>query len=159
MSANTLYGGSVPLSAKTVANEFLELAQRDGKALTNMQVQKLVYIAHGFNLAIFRAPLIEEQVKAWPWGPVIPPLYNRLRKYGNGPISATIPDVPKISQYDEAVDLIAKVWKGYGDYSGARLSAITHQTGSPWDVTWRTEEYGVIDDALTAEHYRTLLAQ
>ena len=149
----------MPHTAKSVANEFLKLSQRDGKPLTNMQVQKLVYIAHGFNLAIFKAPLIEEQVKAWPWGPVIPPLYNKLKKFGNGTITSTIPDIAEISEAAEVDDLIKRVWKGYGHYSGAQLSAITHQKGSPWDVTWQTEQYGVIDDALTEAHYRSLLAR
>lgn len=152
------YGSAVPLPAKSVANEFLTLAQRDGKLLTNMQLQKLVYIAHGFHLAIYGEPLIEEQVKAWQWGPVIPPLYNRLKKFGSGTITGLITDVAELP-LGRAKSLTDEVWKSYGQYSGAQLSAITHQQGSPWDLTWRTENFGVIDDALTAEHYKSLLAR
>lgn len=152
------YGSAVPLLAKSVANEFLELAKRDKKPLTNMQIQKLVYIAHGFNLAFYDAPLIEEQVKAWTWGPVIPPLYNKLKKYGNGSVTDLISDTPKVPDEGTDLALINEVWKGYGRYTGAELSAITHQAGSPWDVTWRTDNFGVIDDALTTEYYKSLLA-
>jgi uncharacterized phage-associated protein len=40
----------VVYSVITIANEFINLANNE--SLTNMQLQKMVYIAHGFNLAL-----------------------------------------------------------------------------------------------------------
>ena len=47
-----------------------------------MKVQKLVYFAHGWHLGITKKPLINEQVEAWPYGAVIPSLYDYLKQWG-----------------------------------------------------------------------------
>ena len=77
--------------AAKVANEFISYADHLRQPLTNMQLQKLVYIAHGFYLAWRDEPLVSEEVKAWQWGPVIIPLYEALKQYGAGVVSHKIP--------------------------------------------------------------------
>src|SRR5437867_1299935 len=77
--------------AETVANEFLRAAWQSGRTLTNMQLQKLVYIAHGYTLAMTHDPLIRQSVEAWRYGPVIRDLYRALQKYGAGQVTEFIP--------------------------------------------------------------------
>ena len=79
------------VSAKTVANEFLRLAREEGSTVTNMKLQKLVYIAEGWYLALYDLPLYREDTVAWKYGPVIPELYEALRMYGSGEVTEAIP--------------------------------------------------------------------
>ena len=67
------------VSAKTVANEFLRLGQENKRNFTNMQLQKLVYIAGGFHMTLLKSDLYYEDTEAWRYGPVIPELYDSLK--------------------------------------------------------------------------------
>ncbi|MBC7773132.1 MAG: SocA family protein [Pyrinomonadaceae bacterium] len=123
-----------------------------------MKLQKLIYYAHGWCLALTNKPLINEQVEAWQWGPVIPSVYHEFKACGNAPIKGSrytdVTVVPRGSDgkpkflfskptLDEstaegktAKSIVDKVWSEYNKFSAIQLSAMTHRPGSPWDITW-----------------------
>src|ERR1700676_3931940 len=74
-------------SALAVANWFLARAAADGKSLDPMKLQKLIYFAHGWSLALTDIPLIEEHPEAWDYGPVIPSVYHEFKLFGRKPIT------------------------------------------------------------------------
>lgn len=139
---------------KAIANEFLWLAESHGQELTPMKIQKLVYYTHGWHLAIKGKPLIDEQVEAWPFGPVIPSLYYAFREFGSevvlnpGVIYKALPsstgdedveyvehipslkDIPKQAEFVDS--LIKRIWHVYGGFTAIQLSNMTHEPGSPW---------------------------
>ena len=59
---------------KDIAQLFIQLG--DGDDVTNLKVQKLVYYAQGFYLALNGKPLFNNDIKAWAHGPVVPELYQ-----------------------------------------------------------------------------------
>ncbi|MBV8633049.1 MAG: DUF4065 domain-containing protein [Burkholderiaceae bacterium] len=147
-------------SAHAIANRFLQLAQNSGRQLTNMQLQKLVFLAHGFALGLLNRPLTFHNVHAWQFGPVIPKLYKSLQAYGNGTVTAPLkspsPDQDALLYTDdEAKAIIAGVWNAYGQWNGSKLSALTHLPESPWDIVWNQEgrRYDVIPNEIIREHY------
>jgi uncharacterized phage-associated protein len=146
-------------SARAVANEFLRLAEEDGRALTPLQIIKLVYIAHGWMLALYQRPLIIDRIEAWKYGPVIPELYHDMKGYGASSVAGWLPETfpqPKPLDHQET-DLIRQVYKIYGRKNGVQLSELTHRPGTPWHITWYPGATGVlISNDLIAEHYRRL---
>lgn len=146
--------------ARSVANELLRIAKSRGLALTNMQVQKLVYIAHGYSLAILRRSLFKQHVEAWRWGPVVPDLYHSLRRYGAGIVDSPIPvlNMDSISETDRK--LLGTVLDAYGHFTGPQLSTMTHKEGTPWYEVYVPNalyKNNVIDTKRIERHYTELL--
>ena len=114
-------------------------------------MQKLVYLAHGWHLAIYDEPLVDDEyAEAWKYGPVFPSLYYEFRHRGRFPIvnPATeleflSPDdfefkenTPKIPKSDrQTCRLLDRIWEVYGGRTALQLSEITHRPGSPWHQT------------------------
>jgi len=121
-------------NALAIANEFLD---RNGAALPQMKLQKLVYIANGWNLAINREPLIAGRFEAWDGGPVVRKIWNHIRDFGfncdNRKLAPKGKSEPFSVQLDQKeADVIDHVWSRYGQYTGLELSEMTHQPGTPW---------------------------
>lgn len=150
----------VGYAAITVAQAFVDLASAEGGGLTNMQLQKLVFISHGVHLAAFDKPLILEAIKAWNFGPVIPELYETLRKFGSRPVSKYLGvETSAIKSNDSANCAVNEVWKILGRFGGWQLSEITHQKGSPWDQVWNKQgdRYGTIPNGVIKAYYKPLV--
>lgn len=144
--------------ATAIANKFITLAKQDNIPVTNMKLQKLVYIAHGYCWAILNRPLINNDVHAFEFGPVIPTLYNRLKKYGSSPVESPVQtDNPELSENGLAENLVKRVWDAYKNLGALKLSAITHESNTPWEETWQTNRYGIIPPDAIKKHYEQLL--
>jgi uncharacterized phage-associated protein len=146
--------------ARIVANEFLRHAWEHGRDLTNMQLQKLVYIAHGYCLALTDDPLLEDSVQAWRYGPVIPILYESLRQYGAGTVTDMINVTPNVEISPTHRALIDVVADAYARFSGPQLSTMTHRAGTPWREVFDPQSSfwnEIIPNEKIKEHYSKLL--
>lgn len=124
-------------SASDVAKVFLTLVDSDsGDVMTNLKLQKLLYYAQGFYLAMYDKPLFPESIEKWMHGPVVPEVYREYKTFGSGPIPAPA-EVPKLGA--SALALINDVWNVYGQYTASALRNFTHQE-SPWLQTADTEQ-------------------
>lgn len=141
---------------RRVAEYILHLADLQKRPLTPMQILKLVYIAHGWLLGIHGRPLVNEPIEAWPYGPVIPSLYQHFKKFGSRFIDDFPADPP--SGFDmQETETMRDVMRGYGDRSGISLSALTHEPGTPWAETVRLLGSGaVISNDLIEDYYHRL---
>jgi uncharacterized phage-associated protein len=154
-------------SPQAVANYFLQKGKDDRRPIDPMGIQKLVYFAHGWNLAIHDRPLINKPIEAWQYGPVISDLYQEFKKLGNNPITEpalTIEcepgttkirfDTPTINLFDsDSTSLVDRVWEVYKGFTSIQLSNITHAEGSPWKIT-RERDLSIIPDDLIKEYFR-----
>lgn len=149
-------------SPLAVANAVLEEAERQGKVLTIMQLLKLVYISHGWCLALLNKPLVNEEPEAWQHGPVFPSIYRAFRRFGSIPITepASTPFGPLAAAdlSGEQRSVIESVVRGYGDTHAFALSRMTHQPDTPWDKVYQggVGSSDQIPNGIIADHYRKL---
>lgn len=145
----------------SIANYFIKKAMQTAAELTPMKLIKLVYIANGWYLAIKKEPLIDENVEAWKFGPVVPTVYHEFKRYYKGQIDSLyvdpagntpMPDDPEI------IHFLDRIWEVYGRLNGMQLSALTHQTGTPWFQVWHNQGGSgknsvVIGTGIIKDHY------
>ena len=149
-------------SAITVANYLLEKAREQKRSLTPLHLLKLVYICHGWSLAILGRDLVAEEVYAWQYGPVIPELYHRIKSYGANPVARIDRDLDDSPVELDSIEktLIEKVFESYKHLSAIQLSGLTHKVGTPWHQIWKKHgRNSVIPTALIRSHYTELARQ
>ncbi|MHC2020467.1 Panacea domain-containing protein [Methylobacterium sp. CM6247] len=127
-----------------------------------MWLQKMIYIAHGWNLAVNGEPLVAENPEAWDGGPVYRDIWDHIRDHGIDPSTKLFTDPVSKEVYE--ADLSAReksvvdhVWNKYRKYSGRDLSRMTHMPGTPWTEVYLNEgRDSAIPNHLIKQHYTNL---
>ena len=129
-----------------IANEFIRLALLEGRPLDQMQLQQLVYIAHGWCLAATDQPLTGDRPEAMPHGPEYRQLAVALTAWGIDPVVREIPHQELwpvsfsadknetnrsiLDQFDR--DWVSRIYKEYGDLAAVKLAPLTRRDHTPW---------------------------
>jgi uncharacterized phage-associated protein len=131
--------------ARALANMLLDLADELGLRLTHMAIHKIIFYAHGWYLAETNAPLVRQAFEAWNYGPVLKPIYEAFKQYGNKSISARASHFDPVSGTTHIVrsefalsdvSFVRNVLRAYGHLNALELSHLTHRSGGPWDKMW-----------------------
>ena len=153
-----------PHGARAVANYLIDQVREDRDHLTSMQLLKLVYVAHGWNLAFFNRPLIREAVEAWEHGPVIADLYHGVKRWGAGPVRERLPGYFAATDgfTSQEKELISSVLAAYRHLDGLELSNLTHKRGTPWYIVYYEQggtdrRHALIPNALIRKHFVGLM--
>jgi uncharacterized phage-associated protein len=120
-------------TAFDVARCFVQLAcagEEPEEGLSNLHLQKLLYYAQGWSLAVFGRPLFASRIEAWKDGPVVPELYHHLKGYGYHDVPPEQVGDPEGLKPTERA-LVEAVWGAYKCYSAWGLRDRTHRE-APW---------------------------
>jgi uncharacterized phage-associated protein len=131
---------AVQLRASDIADYFLCLANETGSFVSNLKLQKLVYYAQAWHLALYDRPLFEEDFQAWVHGPVIPELFEKYQRFGWKPISEEVhPDLPRpiVKHLEEVAD-------EYFSCDAYLLERMTHA-----EAPWQLAREGLAADAIS----------
>ena len=144
--------------AMDVAKWFLGKIDRDaGDSITHLKLQKLVYYAQAWSLALRGEPLFAEDFKAWAHGPVASSIYMAYRDHG----WSALPVPDDVPEFDEDTEeFLSEILEVYGEYSAKALEDMTHNE-DPWvnargDLPPEARSNAVISKDEMASYYHEL---
>lgn len=110
-----------------VANYFIWIGSQKKLPVCHLKLQKLVYYAQAWHLALYNKPLFDEDFEAWVHGAVIPDLYYEYRGFGHEYISW-------VGKHDIALEpplFLCQVADKYMGFWGYEIREINHSE-QPW---------------------------
>ncbi|MDY6902770.1 MAG: DUF4065 domain-containing protein [Cyanobacteriota bacterium] len=141
-----------------IADYFIWLANDSGSFISNLKLQKLVYYAQAWYLAINGQPLFDEDFEAWIHGPTIPSLYQKYKEFNRLPIIKEIDYQQLTQKLGDTILFLQDVADEYFSCDAYELERMTH-IEDPWiqarkglpndlpsnaiiDKQWMKEYYG-----------------
>lgn len=122
-------------STLAIANFFIRKSLKEEKPVTQIKLQKLMYFAHGFYLALKEKPLVNEKIEAWQFGPVIPSIYHQFKKWGSNSITEVLVDRSNdLIINEEDIEFLDLVWHKFSSYTASELVELSHEAEGPWQT-------------------------
>lgn len=144
------------MRAENVSGLFLCWANNEGKEITNLKMQKLLYYAQAWHLAKFEKPLFKNEVEAWEFGPVIKDVYCSYEDCCFKPIKYCQTNTEEKAFGKEQLSFLRQVYDTFMPFSPSELLEMT-QTEDPWLKTYQPEKKEIISKKLMESYYREML--
>jgi uncharacterized phage-associated protein len=135
----------VGYDGRAIANFVLDFCDAQGRSVTNLALQKIVYFCHVWSLIELGRPLVRHKFEAWEFGPVLPYLDREFRNFDRTPIVGRARRIDPVDgqhrivgySFDSATDtLLRKIVAFYSRIRNADLVELSHAAGGPWYSAW-----------------------
>lgn len=140
-----------PVDVKAFANLVLDWADRSGRPVSPMKLQKIVYFCHADFLVFTGKPLILQNFEAWEYGPVVPCLYDEFKLFGANAIQARAyrfnpmtcqKELAAPCDFGELESFVRTSFEAYARHSASVLSNLSHIERGPWAEALKRFENG-----------------
>lgn len=124
-----------PYGVVDIAHYVVDKCYRDGRPVSNLHLQKMLYFLQLLFVEVFGIPLFPEEFEAWPYGPVMPSVYGEFSRFGGAPIEVTFRGISDFIQQEHKgfIDVAIDVLRGKSPWDLVRVS---HSDNSPWDIIY-----------------------
>lgn len=123
-------------SALNVAEYIIQRCNDQGKLISNLKLQKILYFVQAEFLVAIGDVCFKDEIVAWDFGPVVPCVYHRYKVYG----SASIPCLYDYDQYrisNADLQIMNGIIDECARLSASQLVDITHSQ-TPWQDAYRS---------------------
>ncbi|UNK42138.1 DUF4065 domain-containing protein [Luteimonas sp. S4-F44] len=130
---------------RAIANMILDIADSNGREVTNLSLQKIIFFCHGWCIAKLGKPLIKQDFEAWQYGPVLQHVYREFRSCDRSPIKIRAKQLDPISGNrieiraklePEIEEIVRESTRFYSRLRPGTLVEMSHAPDGPWDKVW-----------------------
>lgn len=107
------------------------LCERSGWQLSNLKLQKMLYMADMNFVGQNGTRLLNEDFEAWDYGPVLPSLYQKCKAFGAKPVPHVFWGAQNISGTSEA-KMLDSAWDHLKSATPGQLVEATHSKSGAW---------------------------
>lgn len=107
------------------------LCARSGWSVSNLKLQKILYMADMNFVGMRGHRLVDHEFEAWDYGPVSPPLYQDCKAFGSKPVPNVFWGSANLDGTKEA-EILNLAWDMLKPKSPGELVQITHWQGGAW---------------------------
>ena len=119
-----------------------KLCEASGWSITNLELQKLLFLAQKDYFEEHDGKLISVFFEAWDYGPVVPEIYRAARRFG----AESIPQNFLSGVHYAARSLDERLRESYCRYrhmTPGQLVALTHKAAGAWDRNYQPGTMGI----------------
>ena len=114
------------------AKYILKNAKEKSLDINQTKLQKILYICDGTLLALGKN-IINENARAWDYGPVYPKVYKWFQEHKADDFTAL--DISKdILADNDIAKIVSQALDKFGKWTAKSLSEWSHKNGSPWSA-------------------------
>lgn len=133
--------------ARKISNYLIANFDAQRFEITNLRLNKLLYFIHAIALKTKPDGLVRNHFEAWQYGPVVRPVFDAFKFYGDQFIKAPAEYLDYASgtrkpiPYDDIAlgdaKIIDDVFREYSRFSTSQLVALSHEPNGPWEIVFR----------------------
>lgn len=122
------------------------ICEKSEWTVTNLQLQKILYIAQVLYLGFNEKPLFSAKFEAWDYGPVAPVVYREFKMFGNKPIEKWAFPQTENKCGEDKKEFISGIAERALQLRTSQLVGLTHREHTGWQ-----KRYGCADDEISVE--------
>lgn len=131
------------------------LCEISGWQLSNLELQKILYIAEMLSLGETGAPLLSDEFEAWDYGPVLRRVYHHVKGFGAGPVGNVFHRVAPLPEGSRGLEFLRRAYAMTRALTPGQLVAFTHDDDGAWASVYKPGySRPILRPSIVAEYVR-----